>query len=114
MQRQIAAGCWTGRRFGTAGTTFFELRDRGRRNTGDGGDTELQERPTYRDRNSKRSSHPSQAVPTQVRQTPLECGDPLMARALAAFGDHRHVTPAAQDTDPETGYPIINGAVCLL
>ena len=45
---------------GTAGTTFSDLRDTGRRNTGDGGEAEL---PEYRDRNSKRSSHPSQAVP---------------------------------------------------
>jgi len=47
----------------------------------------------------------------------LERGDPLMARALAEFGDPQQVAPAAQDTapqdtDPETGFPIINGAIC--
>jgi len=100
---------------GTAGTTFSDLRDTGRRNTGDGGEAEL---PEYRDRNSKRSSHPSQAVPTQRRQAPPpECHDPFMATALAVLGDSRHATPAAQDTaaqdtDPETGYPIIDGAIC--
>jgi hypothetical protein len=98
---------------GTAGTPFFDLRDTGRRNTGDGGDTELREQPAYRDRNSKKPSHPSQDIPPQRRQAPPpECGDPLMSKALTVFGDPRLATPAAQDTDPETGYPIIDGAIC--
>ena len=98
---------------GTAGTAFYELRDRGRRNTGDGGDTELEERPTYRDRNSKKPSHPSQAVPTQRRQAPPpECGDPFMATALATFDGPRQADTATQDTDPESGHPIIGGAIC--
>ncbi len=100
-------------KLGTAGTPFSDLRDMGRRNTGDGGDTEPQEPPGYRDRNSKKASHPSQAIPPPMRQAPPpECGDPLMARALAMLSNQRQPTPAAQDTDPETGYPIINGAIC--
>jgi hypothetical protein len=35
-----------------------------------------------------------------------------MATALTLFGDPRQTSPAAQDTDLETGYPIIGGAVC--
>lgn len=59
------------------------------------------------------SSHPSQAIPPQRRQAhPPECGDPFMATALAVFRDHRQATPATQDTDPETGFPMIGGAVC--
>ena len=62
---------------------------------------------------SVKPSQPSQPIPTQVRQTPLPvCGDPLMATAMTVFGDPRQPDTAAQDTDPETGYPIINGAVC--
>ncbi|MCX6877903.1 MAG: hypothetical protein NTW21_29430 [Verrucomicrobia bacterium] len=38
--------------------------------------------------------------------------DPLLIAALAQFSKSRQATPAAQDTDPETGFPIINGAVC--
>jgi hypothetical protein len=45
-----------------------------------------------------------------MRQAPPpECGDPLMARALAMLSSHRQAT---QDTDPETGFPIIDGAIC--
>lgn len=95
---------------GTAGTPFSDLRDTGRRNTGDGGYAEL---PEYRERNRKMPSQPSQAVPPQRRQTPPpECGDPLMARALAVFSGQHQPSPAAQGIDPETGYPIINGAIC--
>ena len=62
---------------------------------------------------SVKPSHPSQAVPTPMRPAPPpECGDPLMARALAVLSSHRQATPAAQDTDPETGFPIIDGAIC--
>jgi hypothetical protein len=63
-------------------------------------------------------SQPSQAIPQQRRQAPPpECGDPLMATALATFNDPRQADTstqdtAAQDTDPETGFPIIGGAVC--
>jgi hypothetical protein len=35
-----------------------------------------------------------------------------MATALTVFRDHRQADTAAQDTDPETGFPIIGGAVC--
>jgi hypothetical protein len=35
-----------------------------------------------------------------------------MARALASLSSHRQGTLAAQDIDPETGFPIIGGAVC--
>ena len=45
---------------GTAGTPFSELRDRGRGNTGDGGEAQL---PEYGERYRKKASHPSQAVP---------------------------------------------------
>jgi hypothetical protein len=42
----------------------------------------------------------------------LSGDDPLMARALASLSSHRQGTPTAQDIDPETGYPIIDGAIC--
>ena len=59
------------------------------------------------------SSHPSQFISQQRRQAPPpECGDPFMATALATFNGPRQVTPATQDTDPETGHPIIGGAIC--
>lgn len=38
--------------------------------------------------------------------------DPLTARALAILSSYRQADTAAQDIDPETGYPIINGAIC--
>jgi hypothetical protein len=48
-----------------------------------------------------------------MRQAPPpECGDPLMARALAMLSNQRQATPATPDTDPETGFPIIDGAIC--
>ena len=62
---------------------------------------------------SVKPSHPSQDIPPQRRQaSPPECGDPFMATALTVLGDSRQPDTAAQDTDPETGYPIIDGAVC--
>jgi hypothetical protein len=62
---------------------------------------------------SAKPSHPSQAVPPPMRQAPPpECGDPLMARALAMLSNQRQATPATPDTDPETGFPIIDGAIC--
>jgi len=95
---------------GTDGTPFMGLRDTGRRNTGHDGYAEL---PEYRERNRKMPSQPSQAVPPQRRQAPPpECADPLIARALALFSGQHQPTPAAQGIDPETGYPIINGAIC--
>ena len=38
--------------------------------------------------------------------------DPLIIAALAQFSKSRQATLAAQDIDPETGHPIIDGAVC--
>lgn len=59
------------------------------------------------------SAKPSQTIPPPTRETPPpECGDPLMAKALATFNGHRQADTAAQDIDPETGYPIIGGAIC--
>jgi len=58
-------------------------------------------------------SSPSNTVPTLNRRTPPpECGDPLMATALATFNGPRQADTVAKDIDPETGYPIINGAIC--
>ena len=58
-------------------------------------------------------SQPSQSVPPPRRQKPPpECHDPLMATALATFNGPRQADTAAHDTDPESGYPIIGGAIC--
>jgi hypothetical protein len=38
--------------------------------------------------------------------------DPLITAALAQFRKSWQATPAARDTNPETGFPIIDGAVC--
>jgi hypothetical protein len=35
-----------------------------------------------------------------------------MAKALATFNSPRQADSVAKDIDPETGYPIINGAIC--
>jgi hypothetical protein len=58
-------------------------------------------------------SSPSNFVRTHTRQAPPpECGDPLMAKALATFNSPRQADSVAKDIDPQTGYPIINGAIC--
>jgi hypothetical protein len=95
---------------GTAGTPFLNLRDTCRRNTGDGGEAGI---PAYPEGNRKSASQPSQSIPTPRRHLPPpECGDPLTAHALAVFHGQPHALPTAQDIDAETGYPIIDGAIC--
>lgn len=95
---------------GTAGTPFSSLRDTCRRNTGDGGEAEI---PACPEGNRKSESQPSQAItPPRRHLPPPECGDPLMATALAFFHGQPQAAPTVQDIDPETGYPIIDGAIC--
>lgn len=97
-------------KLGTAGTPFWVLRDTCRRNTEDAVEAGL---PAYTKRNRKSASQPSQAIPIPRRHAPpTECGDPLTANARAVFNGQPQAAPTVQDIDPETGYPIIDGAIC--
>jgi hypothetical protein len=97
-------------KLGTAGTPFSSLRDTCRRNTGDGGKADI---PACPEGNGKSASQSSQAIiPPRRHLPPPECGDPLMATALAFFHDQPQAAPIVQNIDPETGYPIIDGAIC--
>jgi len=97
-------------KLGTAGTPFLSLRDTCHRNTGNGGEAGI---PSYPEGNRKSESQPSQAItPPRRYLPPPECGDPLMATALAFFHGKPQAAPTVQDIDPETGYSIIDGAIC--
>ena len=99
-------------RFGRVSATYARTREQ---NTVHAGDMQIDmfTHTCESEKNPSKPSSPSIAVRTQTRQmTPPECGDPLTATALATFNGPRHSDTAAQDIDPETGYPIIDGAIC--
>lgn len=99
-------------RFGRVSATYARTREQ---NTVQSG--EMQKDMFTHTRESEKTpskpSSPSNAIQTQRRQAPPpECGDPLMATALATFNGPQQADITAQDIDPETGFPIINGAIC--
>lgn len=60
-----------------------------------------------------KASHLSHTIPPHTREAPTpDCNDQLMATESDLFGDRRQAASTAQAIDPETGYPIIAGAIC--
>lgn len=99
-------------RFGRVSATYARTREQ---NTVHEGEmhTDMFTHTRESEKTPSKPSSPSNDIRTQRRQMPPpECGDPLMATALATFNGPRQSDAVAQDIDPETGYPIINGAIC--
>ena len=99
-------------RFGRVSATYTRTREQNTVQVG-----EVQENMFTHTRESEKTpskpSSPSNTVPPPTRQTPpSECRDPLMATALATVKGPRQADTAVQDIDPETGFPIIGGAIC--